>query len=270
MPRADFGPHTVFGAARRSRARPSAAAQVPSGAQTGDAEAAERMKAVNAAHDLLRDPARRRAHPGEARTVSADGASGAAPRCGSSAWSGDRAPVGPAGPRRSAGPVPPASTTTSGCRRGMSSSLGRCSRGHRRIRGRSGSPCPPRSTRSSAPASRGHSGGRVRRRDRPRLGSGTYEHDSSGSLEDALAEGHARLVPHGHRLRDGFALTRLGGGRRARWLLEDDAARPDAEPLDEEPTPSSAAVTSTRSRRGTNGLGEGDSDDIIFACPEDP
>jgi DNA ligase D-like protein (predicted 3'-phosphoesterase) len=68
---------------------------------------------------------------------------------------------------------------------------------------------------------------------------GTYEHDSSGSLEDALAEGHARVVLHGHRLRGAFALTRLGGGRRERWLLvkvQDEDARSDAEQVDEEPT----------------------------------
>jgi DNA ligase D-like protein (predicted 3'-phosphoesterase) len=38
-------------------------------------------------------------------------------------------------------------------------------------------------------------------------------------LERALADGHAVVELEGEKLRGGFALTRLGGGRRERWML---------------------------------------------------
>ena len=80
MARADFDPYAVLGVA------PTAEPEAIAGAfralaqkyhpdrNPGDAEAAERMKAVNAAHDLLRDPARRRAYDAEASRSSPDAA----------------------------------------------------------------------------------------------------------------------------------------------------------------------------------------------------
>jgi hypothetical protein len=78
MAGADFDPYAVLGVA------PTAEPEAIAGAfralahkyhpdrNPGDADAAERMKAVNAAHDLLRDPERRRAYDAEAFRTSAD------------------------------------------------------------------------------------------------------------------------------------------------------------------------------------------------------
>jgi ATP-dependent DNA ligase len=54
---------------------------------------------------------------------------------------------------------------------------------------------------------------------------GTYDHETEGSsgepidLDEAIERGHVRVRLHGKKLRGGYALTRLGGGGRRRWLL---------------------------------------------------
>lgn len=73
MAHADFDPYAVLGVAPTappeaiSRAYRELARRYHPDRNPGDAGATERMKAVNAAHDLLRDPARRRAYEAEAR-----------------------------------------------------------------------------------------------------------------------------------------------------------------------------------------------------------
>lgn len=57
-------------------------------------------------------------------------------------------------------------------------------------------------------------------------------------LERALADGHAVVELEGEKLRGGFALTRLGGGRRERWMLvktRDEAADARRKPVSTEP-----------------------------------
>ena len=78
MARAEFDPYAVLGVAPTAepeaiaRAYRALAHRYHPDRNPGDAESAERMKAVNVAHDLLRDRARRRAHHPEARGASPD------------------------------------------------------------------------------------------------------------------------------------------------------------------------------------------------------
>jgi hypothetical protein len=57
-------------------------------------------------------------------------------------------------------------------------------------------------------------------------------------LERALADGHAVVELDGEKLHGGYALTRLGGGRRERWLLvkqRDEAADGRRNPVSTQP-----------------------------------
>jgi DNA ligase D-like protein (predicted 3'-phosphoesterase) len=57
-------------------------------------------------------------------------------------------------------------------------------------------------------------------------------------LADALRDGHAVVWLEGHKLRGGWALTRIGRNRRERWLLvkrRDEAADPEADLVAERP-----------------------------------
>jgi DNA ligase D-like protein (predicted 3'-phosphoesterase) len=56
--------------------------------------------------------------------------------------------------------------------------------------------------------------------------------------EQAIEAGHVKFWLEGEKLRGGFALTRVGGGRRPWWLLVkmvDGAADPHLDPVREEP-----------------------------------
>lgn len=58
------------------------------------------------------------------------------------------------------------------------------------------------------------------------------------ALERALADGHAVVELEGEKLHGGFALTRLGGGARERWMLvktRDDAADARRRPVSTQP-----------------------------------
>jgi DNA ligase D-like protein (predicted 3'-phosphoesterase) len=54
---------------------------------------------------------------------------------------------------------------------------------------------------------------------------GTYENETAGSsgqpvsVADALDHGHVSFVLHGRKLRGGYSLTRIRGGRQPAWLL---------------------------------------------------
>ena len=65
---------------------------------------------------------------------------------------------------------------------------------------------------------------------------GDYRNLSDKPLERALADGHAVVELHGEKLRGGYALTRMGSGRR--WLLvktRDDAADARRNPVSSQP-----------------------------------
>jgi DNA ligase D-like protein (predicted 3'-phosphoesterase) len=48
---------------------------------------------------------------------------------------------------------------------------------------------------------------------------GTYRNLGDTPMEEALPAGHAVVELHGEKLQGGWALTRMGGGGRERWLL---------------------------------------------------
>ncbi|MGZ4371665.1 MAG: DNA polymerase ligase N-terminal domain-containing protein, partial [Gaiellaceae bacterium] len=57
-------------------------------------------------------------------------------------------------------------------------------------------------------------------------------------IERQLAEGHVAVWLEGEKLRGGYALTRIGGGKRERWLLvkkNDEAADPRRDPIRSQP-----------------------------------
>src|SRR5205823_909600 len=57
-------------------------------------------------------------------------------------------------------------------------------------------------------------------------------------LARALADGHAAIELQGQKLNGGYALTRMGGGGRERWLLvkkRDDGADARRNPVSTEP-----------------------------------
>jgi DNA ligase D-like protein (predicted 3'-phosphoesterase) len=72
---------------------------------------------------------------------------------------------------------------------------------------------------------------------------GTFRNTSTkeGSgvpLGDALAAGHATVWLEGHKLRGGYALTRVARGRGERWILvkmKDEGADARRKPVDTEP-----------------------------------
>jgi DNA ligase D-like protein (predicted 3'-phosphoesterase) len=57
-------------------------------------------------------------------------------------------------------------------------------------------------------------------------------------IEQAIEAGHVKFWLEGEKLRGGFALTRVGGGKKPWWLLVkmvDEAADPHRDPVTEEP-----------------------------------
>lgn len=57
-------------------------------------------------------------------------------------------------------------------------------------------------------------------------------------IEDALAHGHATVWLEGEKLRGGYALTRIGKGKRERWLLvkmDDEGADRRRKPVKSQP-----------------------------------
>ncbi|MGZ6652351.1 MAG: DNA polymerase ligase N-terminal domain-containing protein [Solirubrobacteraceae bacterium] len=63
---------------------------------------------------------------------------------------------------------------------------------------------------------------------------GTYRSLRDEPIERQLAEGHVAVWLEGEKLRGGYALTRIGGGKRERWLLvkkNDEAADPRRDPI---------------------------------------
>jgi DNA ligase D-like protein (predicted 3'-phosphoesterase) len=48
---------------------------------------------------------------------------------------------------------------------------------------------------------------------------GTYENAGDVPMAEALEAGHAKFVLHGEKVRGGYALRRIGSGRKPQWLL---------------------------------------------------
>jgi hypothetical protein len=72
-------------------------------------------------------------------------------------------------------------------------------------------------------------------------------------LRKRSSGGHAKVWLEGKKLIGGYALTRIGGGKRERWLLvkvDDEAADRRRKPVSAvSPNPSSAGARSRRSPR---------------------
>lgn len=67
---------------------------------------------------------------------------------------------------------------------------------------------------------------------------GTYRPLTDVPMEQALDDGHAVVWLEGEKLQGGYALTRIAGGDRERWLLvkrRDEAADARREPLSTQP-----------------------------------
>jgi DNA ligase D-like protein (predicted 3'-phosphoesterase) len=67
---------------------------------------------------------------------------------------------------------------------------------------------------------------------------GTYRSLRDEPIEQQVAEGHVAVWLDGKKLRGGYALTRIGGGKQERWLLvkkNDDAADPRRDPIRSQP-----------------------------------
>ncbi|MGZ4415998.1 MAG: DNA polymerase ligase N-terminal domain-containing protein [Gaiellaceae bacterium] len=67
---------------------------------------------------------------------------------------------------------------------------------------------------------------------------GTYRSLRDEPIERQVAEGHVAVWLAGKKLRGGYALTRIGGGKQERWLLvkkNDDAADPRRDPIRSQP-----------------------------------
>lgn len=73
---------------------------------------------------------------------------------------------------------------------------------------------------------------------------GSYDNLTTGRsgdeipVDDAIGRGHLTVRLHGEKLRGGYSLTRMGKGRRERWLLvktADEAADPDSDPVTARP-----------------------------------
>jgi DNA ligase D-like protein (predicted 3'-phosphoesterase) len=67
---------------------------------------------------------------------------------------------------------------------------------------------------------------------------GSYRNLGEEPVEQALEAGHAAVWLQGKKLRGGYALTRIGGGKRERWLLvkmEDEEADRRRNPVSTQP-----------------------------------
>jgi DNA ligase D-like protein (predicted 3'-phosphoesterase) len=67
---------------------------------------------------------------------------------------------------------------------------------------------------------------------------GTYRNLREEPVEQQVEEGHVAVWLEGVKLRGGFALTRLGGGKRERWLLvkmDDEGADRRRKPVRSQP-----------------------------------
>ncbi len=67
---------------------------------------------------------------------------------------------------------------------------------------------------------------------------GSYEQGGRVAWPEALERGHAVFVLHGAKLRGGFALQRIGGGEKPKWLLikrRDEHAAPGSDIVAERP-----------------------------------
>jgi DNA ligase D-like protein (predicted 3'-phosphoesterase) len=67
---------------------------------------------------------------------------------------------------------------------------------------------------------------------------GTYRNLSEQPMEEALEKGHASFWLDGEKLRGGFGLRRIGGGRKERWLLvkkRDEEADARRNPVSSQP-----------------------------------
>ena len=67
---------------------------------------------------------------------------------------------------------------------------------------------------------------------------GTYRNLGEEPVEEQVANGHVAIWLDGKKLRGGYALTRLGGGKRERWLLvkmDDEGADRRRKPVKSQP-----------------------------------
>src|SRR5438128_1524266 len=67
---------------------------------------------------------------------------------------------------------------------------------------------------------------------------GSYRNLADEPVERTLEQGHAKVWLEGHKLHGGYALTRLGNGRRERWLLvkmDDEGADRRRNPVSTQP-----------------------------------
>jgi DNA ligase D-like protein (predicted 3'-phosphoesterase) len=67
---------------------------------------------------------------------------------------------------------------------------------------------------------------------------GTYRNLGEEPVEEQVAHGHVAIWLDGKKLRGGYALTRLGGGKRERWLLvkmDDEGADRRRKPVKSQP-----------------------------------
>jgi DNA ligase D-like protein (predicted 3'-phosphoesterase) len=86
---------------------------------------------------------------------------------------------------------------------------------------------------------------------------GTYRNSSERdgvelAIEDALEQGHATVWLEGEKLRGGYALTRIGKGKRERWLL----VKMDDEGADRRRKPVKSQPDSVLSGRGLEEIAE--------------
>jgi DNA ligase D-like protein (predicted 3'-phosphoesterase) len=67
---------------------------------------------------------------------------------------------------------------------------------------------------------------------------GRYRPLAAGPVEKGLEEGHVRVWLEGRKLRGGYSLRRIAGGRRERWLLvklDDEGADRRRRPVSTQP-----------------------------------
>jgi DNA ligase D-like protein (predicted 3'-phosphoesterase) len=67
---------------------------------------------------------------------------------------------------------------------------------------------------------------------------GSYRNLGEEPIEQELERGHAAVWLEGEKLRGGYALTRIGGGKRERWLLvkmDDEGADRRRNPVSSQP-----------------------------------
>jgi DNA ligase D-like protein (predicted 3'-phosphoesterase) len=83
-----------------------------------------------------------------------------------------------------------------------------------------------------------YGGGAVIVWDRGTYANLTEKDGKSRSMTDALADGHVMIALHGQKLSGGYALQRIEGGERAKWLLikmRDDEADARRRPTSTQP-----------------------------------